>query len=234
LVNRMSMRSDIKRTPIFGLGCVGGAAGIARAADYLRAFPSHTALLLSVELCSLTLQLKDHSIANVIASGLFADGAAAVVLRGGACADDSIAPRVVASRSVFFRDTEEMMGWRVTDHGFQIVLSAGVPDLVRRNLREGVDSFLSAHGLTRGAIHHWLAHTGGPKVLEAMEAALELPSCALARSWKSLASIGNLSSASVLYVAADFMDSGAARRGDLGVLLSLGPGFCGELILLQW
>src|SRR5579872_3282819 len=89
LINRMSMRSDIKRTPIFGLGCVGGAAGIARAADYLRAFPSHTALLLSVELCSLTLQLKDHSIANVIASGLFADGAAAVMLRGGACADNT-------------------------------------------------------------------------------------------------------------------------------------------------
>ena len=234
LVNRMSMRQDIKRTPIFGLGCVGGAAGIARAADYLRAFPSHTALLVSVELCSLTLQLRDKSIPNVIASGLFADGAAAVVLTGGAHEAKPLAPRVVASRSMFFPDTEAMMGWRVTDNGFQIVLSAGVPDLVRNNLREGVDSFLDEHAIGRRDIAHWLAHTGGPKVLQAMESALELPRCALARSWKSLASIGNLSSASVLYVAADFMESKTIRRGDYGVLLSLGPGFCGELVLLQW
>jgi len=234
LVNRMSMRPDIKRTPIFGLGCVGGAAGIARAADYLRAFPSHTALLLSVELCSLTLQLRDKSIPNVIASGLFADGAAAVLLKGGARADSHLTPRVVASRSMFFPDTEEMMGWRLAESGFQIVLSAGVPDLVRRNLRPGVDSFLREQGLARSDINHWLAHTGGPKVLEAIEAALELPRCALARSWKSLAALGNLSSASVLYVAADFMDSKTARHGDFGLLLSLGPGFCGELVLLQW
>jgi len=234
LVNRMSMRPDIKRTPIFGLGCVGGAAGVARAADYLRAFPSHTALLVSVELCSLTLQLKDKSIANVIASGLFADGAAAVLLSGGARSEASSGPRVVASRSMFFHDTEEMMGWRLGDAGFQIVLSAGVPDLVRRNLRAGVDSFLNEQGLKCDDINHWLAHTGGPKVLQAMEAALELPRCALARSWKSLAAVGNPSSASVLFVAADFMDSKTARRGDLGILLALGPGFCGELVLLQW
>ena len=234
LVNRMSMRPDIKRTPIFGLGCVGGAAGVARAADYLRAFPSHTALLVSVEVCSLTLQRKDKSVANVIASGLFADGAAAVLLTGGARADGFPAPRVVASRSMFFPDTEEMMGWRLTDTGFQIVLSAGVPDLVRRNLRQGVDSFLSDQGLALTDISHWLAHTGGPKVLQAMEVALELPRCALARSWKSLAALGNLSSASVLHVAADFMDSKTACRGDFGLLLSLGPGFCGELVLLQW
>src|ERR1700693_1523121 len=112
LINRLSMRSDVKRTPIFGLGCVGGAAGLARAADYLRAFPTHTAVMLSVELCSLTIQLQNKSVANVIASGLFADGAAAVLLTGGERFNSSLSPRVVASRSVFFRDTEEMMAWR--------------------------------------------------------------------------------------------------------------------------
>jgi alkylresorcinol/alkylpyrone synthase len=234
LINRMSMRADIKRTPIFGLGCVGGAAGLARAADYLRAFPSHIAMLVSVELCSLTLQLQDKSIANVIASGLFADGAAAALLMGGARSDSSPSPRVVASRSIFFHDTEDMMAWRLVDSGFQIVLSAGVPDLVRNRLRDGVDTFLRSLGLLRRDITHWIAHTGGPKVLDAMEAALEIPRCALARSWKSLAALGNLSSASVLYVAADFMDSKTAQRGDYGVLLSMGPGFCGELVLLQW
>lgn len=234
LINRMAMRADIKRTPIFGLGCVGGAAGLARAADYLRAFPTHTAVLVSVELCSLTLQLQDKSVANVIASGLFADGAAAVLLTGGARADISETPRIVASRSMFFHDTEEMMAWRLADTGFQIVLSAGVPDLVRNKLRAGVDSFLGEHGLSRRDISHWVAHTGGPKVLQAMEAALEIPRCALARSWKSLASIGNLSSASVLFVAAAFLDSKTARRGEYGVMLSMGPGFCGELVLLRW
>ncbi len=234
LINRMSMRSDTKRTPIFGLGCVGGAAGLARAADYLRAFPTHTAMLVSVELCSLTLQLQDKSVANVIASGLFADGAAAALLTGGARFDTSSSPRIVTSRSVFFPDTEEMMAWRLADSGFQIVLSAGVPDLVRNNLGHAVDSFLNDQGLSRNDINHWIAHTGGPKVLRAMEAALEVPKCALARSWKSLAALGNLSSASVLFVAADLMDSKTTREGDYGILLSMGPGFCGELLLLQW
>ena len=233
LINRMSMRPDIKRTPIFGLGCVGGAAGLARAADYLRAFPSHTALLVSVELCSLTLQLKDQSVANVIASGLFADGAAGGVVSGGERKNEPHWPRIVASRSMFFHDTEQMMAG-IGRCGFEIVLSAGVPDLVRNKLRQGVDSFLRDQGLSRRDISHWIAHTGGPKVLQAMEAALEIPRCALARSWKSLASIGNLSSASVLFVAADFMESKTARHGDYGMLLSMGPGFCGELVLLQW
>jgi alkylresorcinol/alkylpyrone synthase len=191
-------------------------------------------MLVSVELCSLTLQLQDKSIANVIASGLFADGAAAALLVGGARSDGLPCPRVVASRSMFFPDTEEMMAWRLADSGFQIVLSAGVPDLVRNKLRQGVDSFLSSLGLSRRDIGHWVAHTGGPKVLQAIEAALEIPRCALARSWKSLAALGNLSSASVPYVAADFMESKITRRGDYGVLLSMGPGFCGELVLLQW
>ena len=234
LINRMAMRSNIKRTPLFGLGCVGGAAGLARAADYLRAFPAETALLLSVEICSLTLQLRDQSIANMIASGLFADGAAAVVLMGSARPDCPRAPRIVASKSIFFSDTEDMMGWRIVDSGFQVVLAAGIPDLVRDNLRAGVDSFLAEHRLSRRDINHWIAHTGGPKVLEAIQEALEIPKCALALSWRSLEAVGNISSASVLFVAADFLKSGVARPGQYGVLLSMGPGFCGELVLLQW
>jgi alkylresorcinol/alkylpyrone synthase len=234
LINRLSMRPDIKRTPIFGLGCVGGAAGIARAADYLRAFPAHTAMLMAVELCSLTLQLEDQSVANIIASGLFADGAAAAILTGGARSDCGPAPRVVTSRSIFFSDTEEMMGWRLADSGFRIVLSVRVPDLIYENLRPAVDSFLAEQNLSRGDISHWISHPGGPKILQAIEGALELPREALARSWKSLAAIGNLSSASALFVAADLLESESASRDDYGVLLAMGPGFCGELVLLQW
>ncbi len=234
LINRLGMRSDIKRTPMFGLGCVGGAAGTARAADYLRAFPNEVAVMLSVELCSLTFQLNDRTIANVIATALFGDGAAAVVLGGGAREDGPRGPSVIGSRSLFFPDTEEMMGWQIEDTGFRVVLTGGIPDLIRNNLRPAVDSFLAEHGIDRSRISHWMAHTGGPKVLRAMEESLELPADALARSWKSLADVGNLSSASVLFVAADFLDANAGQPGDYGVLLSMGPGFCGELVLFRW
>lgn len=234
LINRLGMRNDVKRTPMFGLGCVGGAAGTARAADYLRAFPDHVALLLSVELCSLTLQLDDRSIANVVATALFGDGAAAAVITGGARSVTGAGPRVLASRSLFFRDTEEVMGWKMRDSGFQVVLQGGIPDLIRANLREAVDDFLADQGIGRGDVRHWMAHTGGPKVLRAIEHALELPEDALARSWRSLESLGNLSSASVLFVVADLLESEEARPGDYGVVLSMGPGFCGELVLVRW
>ena len=234
LINQLGMRSDVKRTPMFGLGCVGGAAGTARAADYLRGFNDEIAVLLSVELCSLTLKLGDRSIANVISTALFGDGAAAVVLAGAERRGAPAGPRVVGSRSLFFRDTEEVMGWRIDDGGFNVVLTAGIPHLIDAHLRDAVDSFLSEHGLSRRDVAHWMAHTGGPKVLRAIEDALEIGRGGLVRSWRSLEAIGNLSSASVLFVAADLLESGEAEEGDHGVLLSLGPGFCGELVLVRW
>ncbi len=232
LVNRLGLRPDVKRTPIFGLGCVAGAAGIARASDYLRAFPEEVCLLVSTELCSLTLQRGDLSVANLIASGLFGDGAAAVVLVGGA--RKAIGPRVTATRSVFYPDTERVMGWDLVDTGFKIVLSAGVPGIVYQHIGKDVDSFLAAHGLERSAVRHFLVHTGGPKVLQAFAEALALPREALARSWRSLEQVGNLSSASVLFVLQDLLDAGEARPGDTGLLLAMGPGFCSELVLLAW
>lgn len=235
LANRLGLRPDVKRTPIFGLGCVAGAAGAARAADYLRAFPNQVAVLLSVELCSLTLQREDVSVANIIASGLFGDGAAAVVLAG-ALRRTSVhsGPQVVATRAVFYPNTERVMGWDLVDGGFKVVLSAKVPQVVAENIQRDVDSFLADHRLQRAQIRHWIAHTGGPKVLKAFESALELPPTALERSWSSLSEVGNLSSASVLFVLGDLLDAGEAKPGDYGVLLAMGPGFCSELVLLQW
>jgi alkylresorcinol/alkylpyrone synthase len=126
------------------------------------------------------------------------------------------------------------MGWDVVDGGFKVVLSAKVPDLVRDNICGNVDAFLGSHGLKREAITHWVAHTGGPKVLTAFEEALELAPDALRRSRASLKEVGNLSSASVLHVLGDLLDSGEAREGDLGLVMAMGPGFCGELVLLRW
>lgn len=232
LVNRLGLREDVKRTPIFGLGCVAGAAGTARASDYLRAYPHECAVLLAVELCSLTLQREDVSIANIISSGLFGDGAAAMVLGGGERGGSG--PRVVATRSVFYPDTERIMGWDIVDTGFKVVLSAKVPELVKARIGKNVDDFLSGQGLGRDDITHWIAHTGGPKVLRAFEEALELGPTALRRSWNSLEEVGNLSSASVLHVLSELFDSDEARPGEWGLLMAMGPGFCAELVLLRW
>ncbi len=236
LVNRLDLRGDVRRTPIFGLGCAAGAAGIARAADFLRAFPERVAVLLSVELCSLTLQRDDFSIPNIISSGLFGDGAAAVVLVGASRGEPQLraGPRVAATASVFYRDTERVMGWDIVDSGFKVVLSAKVPDVVREHVPRDVDAFLNAQGLDRRRIRHWIAHTGGPKVLQAFEETLQLPAGALDRSWKSLRETGNLSSAAVLFVLGELLDSGEAGSGDSGLLMAMGPGFCSELVLLQW
>src|SRR4051812_856468 len=231
LVERLGLRADVKRVPIFGLGCVAGAAGLARVADVLRGAADEVAVLLAVELCSLTLQREDLSIPNIIASGLFGDGAAAAVLDGGG---RQRGPRVMATRSVFYPGTERVMGWDVVDSGFKVVLTPAVPQLVRNKLRGDVESFLQAHRLSRRDIRHWVCHTGGPKVLEAFEDALELPRAEMQRSWDSLQSAGNLSSASVLFVLSDLLASGEARPGDRGLLLAMGPGFCSELVLLEW
>jgi len=230
LINRLGLRSDVKRTPIFGLGCVGGAAGIARAADYVRAFPRETALVLSVELCSLTLQRDDASMANVIASGLFGDGAAAALIRG--AETDGRGPRVLATRSIFYPNTERVMGWDVTDGGFRVVLSADVP-AIAAGLRPDVEKFLADQDISLRDVGVFICHPGGPKVLEGIESSLALPSGALARSWEHLERVGNLSSASVLFVLGDALEEKPAP-GTLGLLLAMGPGFCSELVLLQW
>lgn len=243
LMNRLELPPDVRRLPIFGLGCVAGAAGVARAADWVRAYPDRLAVLLSVELCSLTLQRQDLSIPNLIASGLFGDGAAAVVLAGAehpaaraANGEGSPAgPSVLTSRSVFYRDTEDVMGWDVSGEGFRVVLSADVPKVVEEHLGADVDRFLGDQGLTRGDIRSWVCHPGGPKVLEAMERALGVPREALALTWESLREVGNLSSTSVLLVLAETLKpENRPPVGSKGMLLALGPGFCSELVLLQW
>lgn len=232
LINRMGLPANIRRLPIFGLGCVAGAAGIARAADYVRAYPSQAAALVSVELCSLTIQRDDLSVANLISSGLFADGSAAVIVTGDEL--ESTGPTILATRSIFYPDTEEMMGWKITEKGFRITLSPEVPVLIRENLGHDVDKFLADHGHQRSDVKSWVLHTGGPKVLEATAAALELNNGQLDASWDCLRKVGNLSSASVLVVLEDVMRNRRPEPGALGVLAAMGPGFCSELVLLEW
>ena len=231
---RIGLRPDVKRLPLVGLGCVAGAAGVARVHDYLVGHPGDVAVLLSVELCSLTVQRGDTSVANLVASGLFGDGAGAVVAVG----DEHPSARnsratALASRSRMYPGTERAMGWDVGSTGLQIVLGAEVPDLVEQNLRQDVDAFLADHDLKRDDIEWWVAHPGGPKVLEAMQLALDVDQDALAVTWDSLDRIGNLSSASVLHVLADTLRARPPRPGSYGLMLAMGPGFCLELVLMR-
>jgi alkylresorcinol/alkylpyrone synthase len=214
---------------------MGGAAGIARTADYLRGHPQDAVILFAVELCSLTIQRDDLSMANLIASGLFGDGAAAVLMVG----DDHPRaqpgmPRVIDSQSRFFPETEHIMGWEVTNSGFKVLLSADIAALAQSEVRPAMETFLGRHSLTIADIDNWLVHPGGPRVIQALADGLGLPDEALALSWESLAEAGNISSASVLLILDKFMQRWQPKLGEYGVLMAMGPAFSAELVLLQW
>ena len=235
LMNRIPFSRRMKRLPLFGLGCLGGAAGIARTADYLQGHPEEAVILFAVELCSLTIQRDDLSLANIVASGLFGDGAAAVLMVG---ADHPRAqpglPRVIDSQSQFFPETEHIMGWDVTNSGFKVLLSADIAKLAKSEVRPSLEVFLGKHSLSLADIDHWLVHPGGPKVIQALEDGLGLHDEALTLSWESLAEAGNISSASVLLILDKAMKRLRPTPGEYGVLMAMGPAFSAELVLLGW
>ncbi len=235
LMNRIPFAPELRRVPLFGLGCAGGAAGVARVDDYLRAFPGRAAALLSVELCSLTVQPEDFSIANLVSSGLFGDGAAAVIAVG---AEHPLAsrgaPTVLASRSRFFPRTERVMGWDVVDHGFRVVLSTDVPAIARDRVPEIVRAFLDERELTISDIAAWVTHPGGPKVMDSLEEGLHLAPGTLDASRDVLARLGNLSSASILFLLDEFRRQRRPAGGSYGLMLAMGPAFAAELVLLRW
>jgi alkylresorcinol/alkylpyrone synthase len=232
LMNRLGFSPTVRRIPIFGLGCVAGAASLARCADLVQARSRGVALLVSVELCSLTFQRDDLSGANIVATGLFGDGAAAVLVVGRE--RPARGPALLDTRSIFYRDTERAMGWDISEQGFRLVLSPDIPELIRTNLRRDVDSFLDDHGLRRSDIRYWMSHTGGPKILSAIQETLDLPQDALDLSWEQMRAVGNISSASVLQVLKRTLERAPEQEGGYGLMMALGPGFCSELLLMRW
>lgn len=235
IAGRLGLRPDVRRVPIFGLGCVAGAAGVARLHDYLRGAPDDVAALVSVELCSLMYPALEPTMASLVGSALFGDGAAAVVAVGErrGLQDGMAGPDVLATRSRMYPDSLDIMGWDVGASGFRLVLSPDLPDLIERYFADDVTAFLAEHGLTIDDIGSWVSHPGGPKVLEAINAALGLDDAALELSWRSLSEIGNVSSASVLHILRDARDK-PPPSGTPGLLMAMGPGFCAELVLLRW
>jgi len=234
LIPRLGLRPDIRRLPIFGLGCVAGAAALGRLHDYLLGWPGQTAALLAVELCSLNWPVDGITAADMVAAGLFGDGAVALIARGGQAGDTAPGPSVIASRSAVYPDSADALGWRLSNDCFRIVLTTELPAVVERGLADSVTGFLREHDLTIDDIASWICHPGGPKVIDAVQRALKLPDSAVAASRRSLATVGNMSSASVLHILEMISDTERPPAGSPGLMIGLGPGVSAELVLLRW
>ncbi|OBA82966.1 polyketide synthase [Mycobacterium sp. 1164966.3] len=235
IAGRLGLRDDVRRVPLFGLGCVAGAAGVARLHDFVRGMPDGAAALISVELCSLTYPGYKPTLAGSVGSALFADGAAAVVAVGERRAEHIGAggPDILDSRSCLYPGSLDAMGYDVGTGGFELVLSKDVATALEQNIGADVTKFLAAHGLTTTDIGAWVVHPGGPKIIDAITKALDLPPEALELTWRSLGEVGNLSSASVLHVLRDTLAKPPPSESP-GLMIGMGPGLCAELVLLRW
>lgn len=228
LVGRLGLRSDVRRWPLFGLGCAGGVGALGRAAEILQGAPRQRALVVAVELCGQVFSHEARTPVDVVGCALFGDGAAAGVVAGDE-AGEVEGPRILRSRSLLFAGSEELMGWKFTSDGLRLVLAESITGLLRSRLKEAVAAVLGADGAA-----HWALHPGGRKILEAYGETLGLSAKDLAWSRSSLARYGNVSSASALFVLADLLDAGVARAGERALLAAPGPGFGLESVVLAW
>jgi alkylresorcinol/alkylpyrone synthase len=231
LINELGLPRSATRLPVWGLGCAGGAAGLARAFDYCRAHPEALALITTLECCSLTFLAGDVSKKNMVATAIFADGAAAALVAGSEIGGEG--PRIRATRSHLFPDSYRVMGWDFGDEGMELVLSPKLPAIVKQELPPLVDGFLQEQGLAREDLTHYITHPGGAKVIDAYRQALNLSDDDLALTEAMLRNHGNVSSASVLYVLEQWFASGGSQQPGHGLLSAFGPGFSAEMLLLE-
>jgi alkylresorcinol/alkylpyrone synthase len=233
LMNRLAFRRNVERLPIFGLGCGGGVAGLARAARMAQARPGSNVLFLTVDLCSLCLRLNDPSLTMFVAGALFGDGAAGVVLRStGSDKRGGGAARALIGGvgDYFWSNTEHIMGWDIKDDGFGIILSPELPGLMRERLGEALFPFLAREGLSLEDLDGFLLHPGGSKVLQTVEDALGISRDQIRYSWQVLKNYGNMSSATALFVLKEALADNAHGRY---LLAAFGPGFSGYFMVLE-
>ncbi len=232
LVNQHGFQRHIRRTPIFGLGCAGGAGGLARAAQLAQAAPRERILLVAVEISSLTFQPQDFSKSNLVASALFADGAAAVLISGDEVSGPGV--EVVGSLTTIWPKTLDVMGWEFTQTGLKVIFSKSIPHLLASHIRENIQELLQPRQLEIQDLAHYAIHPGGAKVLESFQASLALRNGALDHSRFVLENYGNMSSPTMLFVLERLISSGNVKPGELGLGAAFGPGFSSELLLLRF
>lgn len=234
LINELNLDRHLKRTPIWGLGCVGGAVALSRAFEYTRAYPESAVMVVCVEICSLAFQKEDYSKSNIVALALFSDGAAACLVAGsGHRLYPSSDINLLGSHTTTYENSLDVMGWEIVENGFKAIFSKHIPSIVRENVRANIYELTDAHGLVLSALKHFIVHPGGPKVLKEYEESLGLSEGSFEHSRKVLKEHGNMSSPTVLYVLKEFMDQGKYGPGEYGIVSALGPGFTSELLLFQ-
>ncbi len=237
LFNRIPLNPHIKRIPIWGLGCAAGAGGLARAYDYLLAYPTHKVLVIAVELCSLAFQLNDPTKINIVSAALFGDGAAACVLVGDQVPNDEKSrpqPQVLGSFSTIYPESLDVMSWRVTSGGFKVQLSKDIPSIVTSQVKENISEFIQDKNVELSDLTHFIFHPGGTRVLQAYAEGLGITKDKLAYSYDVLRDFGNMSSVTVFFVLKKFLENTEAHSGEYGLVGALGPGFSSELVLLKW
>lgn len=235
LINRLNMNKQIRRTPIWGLGCAGGAAGLAHAYHHALGHPGDRILLVAVELCGLTFLADDYSKSNLVASALFGDGAAAVLIEGdevNTTDNSQLSLEIIGSRSTLYPDSLDVMGWHVVDKGLQVLFAQRIPDIVEKHVTGDLTAFLAEHNLSLNDIASYLIHPGGTKVLNAYKVALGLDDKAMALCREVMKNYGNMSSVTVLFILEQFL-AGNSASGEYAILSALGPGFCSESLLLR-
>lgn len=227
LIQRLGLPASTKRLPIFGLGCAGGVAGLARAAELSRGLGGVPVLMVAVEICSVTFRQSDTRKSNIVASSIFGDGAAAVLVGG-----EVGGPQVIDSHSTLFPDTHDIMGWDVTDDGLAVRFSRDIPSFVREHIPDVLRAACEVWGIERHEVRDVIAHPGGSKVLEAYSQATGLPAETFDIARTVLRDFGNMSSASVLFVLEQWLRSNSTRP-PYSLMAALGPGFSSELVLLR-
>jgi alkylresorcinol/alkylpyrone synthase len=231
LINVLGLNRHVRRTPVWGLGCAGGVAGLSHAVHDLLGHPRERALVFAAEMCSLTFLPDDHSTSNLVATALFSDGAAVALLSGDETGDDGYP--IVETRSTLYPDSLNIMGWNVAARGLQVVFNKRIPAIVTAHAAGELDALLATRGIDRSKVLEYLYHPGGPKVLQAYAEAYGIGEERFSWSRGVLADYGNMSSVTVMYVLARYMAAHPAGRPGYGVVSALGPGFSSESVLMQ-
>lgn len=241
LIQQLGIPLSAVRLPLWGLGCAGGAAGLARSAELAQHRPGQVVLMVAVELCSLTFLRNDISKSNLIATSLFADGAAAVVVGAGRESGEragrgetawASSPEIVGGFTRLLPGSYDVMGWDVAQGGLKVRFAQSIPSLVQGELGSLIHDGLESHGLTAADVGAWVLHPGGAKVLAAYREGMGIDDLSHEASWSVLRKYGNMSSPTVLFVLEEML--GRVGSGTDGVLLALGPGFSAEGVVLRW
>lgn len=230
LINKLGFRSDVHRSPVWGLGCAGGVSGVSQAYHYLLGHPDERVLLVACELCGLTFIADDKSKSNLVATSLFGEGAAAVILSGDNIESSGL--NIVGTKSRFFPDSLDVMGWNIVNQGMQVVFAQRIPEIVEKNAYDDISNFLSEYNLTTKDIKSWIVHPGGAKVIKAYKKALKLNEDDFMLSRMVLEEYGNMSSVTVLFVLDKYIRQNGLNGNGYSLMSALGPGFSSESVLL--